>query len=208
MSKGGKSAGDAKPRVRKDDGVTEEIAGKEFQAGEEESPTVQETDEALVEDRTAELEAKVVELTKALEEVKDKALRREAEIDNYRKRLIRDKEEAVTYANTRLLGDLIPVLDDLERAISAAETATDVQGIRDGIVLVEQRFRGILMKDWGLEEIEAEGQDFDPNLHEAYLMTESEDCPVEKVAQVFSKGYKMHDRIIRPAKVKVIKPKV
>lgn len=205
MSKGGKSAEDAKAHVQKDKGVTEKSAENELDEIVEETCA---TAEGITEDKVMELEAKVSELTAALEDVKDKALRREAEIDNYRKRLIRDKEDAVAYANARLIEDLVPVLDDFERAVSAAETTADVQSIRDGITLVEQRFRNVLVKNWGLEEIEAEGKDFDPHLHEAYMMSESEDCPVEKVDQVFAKGYKIHDRIIRPAKVKVIKPKV
>lgn len=207
MSKSGKSASGVGAQGVKDipaEEKAEDLACTDDTCGTSQEDVQDSTGNA----RIVELETTVQELKAALEDVRDKALRREAEIDNYRKRLVRDKEDAVAYANSRLVEDLIPVLDDFERALTAADTATDVKVLRDGVSMVEQRLRTTLTKSWGLEEIDPQGEEFDPNFHEAYMMTESEDCDTEKVDQVFAKGYKIRDRVIRPAKVKVIKPKV
>ncbi|MCH3917845.1 MAG: nucleotide exchange factor GrpE [Spirochaetia bacterium] len=154
----------------------------------------------------AELKKKIEALSAELTENKDHMLRRQADMENFRKRLVKEKEEAVKYANARLIEDLLQPLDDFERAIHAAEASRDFDTIHDGVVMVNDKMLSILEKNWGLKKIECVGQEFDPSKHEAYLMEEDEKYHQETVIQELGAGYTLHDRVIRPAKVKVGKP--
>ena len=152
------------------------------------------------------LNAKVGELEAEVASLKDQMLRKQADVENFRKRLIRDKEESVQYANAKLIADLLQPLDDFDRAIAAAESTKDFQTMHDGIVMVRQHLFGMLERNWGLHQIEAVGKEFNPAEHEACMMVEDPSCKVETVLDDFAKGYKLHDRVIRPAKVRVGKP--
>jgi molecular chaperone GrpE len=123
-----------------------------------------------------------------------------ADFDNYRKRVARDQQQLVVRAHERLVAELLPVLDDLERALSAAEVhdeATVVEGVR----LVQRALVESLARE-GLEEIEAEGA-FDPHVHEALLAQPAEGVEPGSVLQVVQKGYRLGDRVLRPARVVV-----
>ena len=136
----------------------------------------------------------------------ERLLRVSADFDNYKKRAAREKQEAARYANEALLQKLIPVLDSLDMALASAQAAPDqaVQSLQTGINMIHQQLRNAL-KDSGLEEVNALGQPFDPNLHEAVSQQETKDAPEGQVVQQLRKGYRLRERLLRPATVIVAK---
>jgi len=157
--------------------------------------------------RILELEAEVDRLTKELSSEKENFIRKVAETDNYRKRLIREKEAAVQFANERLLNDIIPILDDFDRAVEAGEQSSDVQSYVQGVQLIRKQLLDILQRNWGLKRMDdIVGKEFSPHEHEAMMMEEDEKYDTETVLAELQKGYYLHDRILRTAKVKVGKP--
>lgn len=136
----------------------------------------------------------------------DKYVRLNADFDNYKKRAARDRQEAIRYANEALLEKLIPVLDNFEMAMQAANSPQggSPDALRTGVNMIQSQLKNAL-GEAGLEEINAEGQKFDPNLHEAVSQQESKDVPEGNVLQQLRKGYKLRDRLIRPATVVVAK---
>ena len=178
----------------------------------EEQVAEENTEEEVQEDQTEEvsqeeiLQAKVAELEAANAELKDQMLRRQAELENYRKRLIRDKEEAVQFANESLIRDILGFLDNMERALTAAKNGGDVNALIEGFEMTQNQLLSTLDKNWGLKAIESVGQEFDPSLHEACMMTVDENLDKETVLEEFQKGYTLHDRVIRQSKVKIGKP--
>lgn len=152
------------------------------------------------------LAEKVKELEQQCADIKDQMLRHQAELENYKKRLIREKEDAVLFANTKLIEDLLEFMDNLERAISAAQAGGDIKALTEGIKLIQSQLISTLGKNWGLETIETVGKDFNPEEHEACMAVVDENLKSETVLEEFQKGYKLHDRVIRPAKVKIGKP--
>ena len=152
------------------------------------------------------LEAKVAELEAANAELKDQMLRRQAELENYRKRLIRDKEEAVQYANESLIRDILGFLDNMDRALAAAKNGGDLNALIEGFEMTQNQLLSTLDKNWGLKGIDSVGQEFDPSLHEACMMAIDESLDKETVLEEFQKGYTLHGRVVRPSKVKIGKP--
>ena len=171
-----------------------------------EEEVAEETTESA-DDEKQSLVKKVEELEKALSEAKDKMLRDAAETENYRKRLLKDKENAVRFANEAIVKDLLDPLDNFSRAIKSANENKDFDGLKSGISMVEDQILSILKTNWGLEVIDAEGKPFDPSDMEAYAAEEMEGLDKETVLMVFQQGYKLHGKVIRSAKVKVGKPK-
>ena len=153
------------------------------------------------------LRGKVKELEDTIADLRDKALREAAEVENYKKRLRQEKENAVKYANESLIRDLLDPLDNFSRAIEASESSKDFDTIKTGVVMVEDQLHTILKNNWGLEAYSPEGEDFDPADMEACMMKEMDGIDKETVLQVFMKGYKLHGKVIRAAKVMVGKPK-
>jgi len=133
-------------------------------------------------------------------------LRTAAEFENFKKRVARDRQEAGKYANESLLQTLIPVLDNLDMALAAANQAQDgsLESLRTGIGLIHQQL-GKVLREAGLEEINAAGKMFDPNWHEAVSQQETAGTPEGQVVQQLRKGYKLRDRLLRPAGVVVAK---
>jgi molecular chaperone GrpE len=125
--------------------------------------------------------------------------RSQADFINYKRRTEQERSDVAKFANAMLILNLLPVLDDLERALATVPTSMAGLTWFDGIRLIHRKLMGIL-ETQGLRAIEAEGQDFDPNLHEAVMHGEGEEG---KVLEELQKGYKLHDRVIRPAMVKV-----
>lgn len=142
-----------------------------------------------------------------LSDLKDKYLRASAEFENTRKRLVREKEENAKYANTGLLGDLVNVLDDFERAIKSSEASRDYDSFHTGIVLIEQQFVSMLERKYNLRRVTALGAAFNPDHHEAISMDPPEEGKETVVVEEYQKGYALHDRVLRTAKVKVGHPK-
>lgn len=173
------------------------------------SPNTESTEEQVVEDVPSQeeiLKAKVAELEKANAELKDQMLRRQAELENYKKRLIRDKEDAIQFSNERLIKDMLGFFDNMERAIAAAKSSGDVDALIKGFEMTQDQILSTLDKNWGLKAIQSVGQEFDPSRHEACMMTVDESLDKEVVLEEFQKGYMLHGRVIRPAKVKIGKP--
>lgn len=129
----------------------------------------------------------------------DSLQRLQAEFANYRKRAAREQEALVARAHERLVQDLLPVLDDLGRALEAAEQHEEAK-LEEGVRLVHRQLADVLAKE-GLAEIETNGG-FDPNVHEA-LLSQPSDAPEGSVIEVVQKGYKLGDRVLRPARVVV-----
>jgi len=138
-------------------------------------------------------------------ELKDRLLRAQAEWDNSRKRILREKEDAVRYAGEAFLERLLPVLDNFEMGMQQAKSATDAKAIAQGLEMVLAQFQQAL-RDAGVEVIDAVGQPFDPHRHEALGHHESHEHPEGQVLTQMRKGYKLKDRLLRAASVFVAKP--
>ena len=133
-------------------------------------------------------------------------LRTAADLENYKKRALREKQDAIKYANESLLTKLIPVLDNFDAALSAASTSqgTSTDPFQQGVAMIQQQLKQVL-SEAGLEEINAQGQPFDPNCHEAVSQQETVEVPEGNVWQQLRRGYKLRDRLLRPATVVVAK---
>jgi len=135
-----------------------------------------------------------------VEALRDQKLRAQAEVQNVRQRMQRDKSEAIKYAEADFARSLLGVLDDLERTIESAKASDDAQAVGKGVSIVYDQFLKLL-KDRHIEPIDAVGKPFDPDLHEAVMQKPSEKVAAGAVAEVLARGYRMHARVIRPAKV-------
>lgn len=153
------------------------------------------TDETLNEQS---LEERLVEAEAKRDEYLSDLQRLAAEFDNYRKRAARDREALVARAHERLVQGLLPVLDDLERALEAAAEHEEAK-LEDGVRLVHRELTELLRKE-GLVEVETDGR-FDPHVHEALLSQPAEGAEEGIVIQVLQKGYRLGDRVLRPARV-------
>ena len=152
-------------------------------------------------------EEKIAALEKEIAELKNQALYKAAENDNWRKRMMQQKEEAVAYANASLLGDLLDSLDNFDRTLDAAKDAKDAKSIADGIKMINKSLVKLLEDKYGLVSYGKEGDEFNPEEHEAIGRQEDEKAKKETLAQVYLKGYKLKDKVIRHAKVMVKVPK-
>ena len=151
---------------------------------------------------TDELGQKLADYENKLGEMRELLLRERAEIENQRKRLQRDLEQARRFANERLLGDLLPVCDGLERGL-AVETA-DVKSLREGMDLTLKALLKVADNN-GLKQIDPVGQPFDPELHQAVSMVDATQAAPNTVVSVMQKGYVLNERLLRPALVMVAK---
>ena len=139
----------------------------------------------------------------------ERLLRTTADLENFKKRAAREKQEAIKYANESLLEKLVPVLEHLDMALAAAQTAGPETGqsLQAGVSMICQQLKQVLAET-GLEELDALGKVFDPHLHEAISQQETPDVPEGQVIQQLRKGYKLRDRLLRPASVVVAKQPV
>jgi len=151
-------------------------------------------------------EEKIAELEAALAETRDQLLRKAADFENFRKRMNQDKQNAIEYANQSLLLDIIPIIDDFERAIQSGESSQDFKALFEGITMIEKRLTSQLESKWGLKRFNSAGEPFDPNRHEALMMEKSPDVEEPVVAEDLIKGYMLKERVIRAAKVRVLSP--
>jgi molecular chaperone GrpE len=141
-------------------------------------------------------------LTAEVEKWKDLAVRTAAELDNFRKRSARDMQEARSYANADLLRGLLPVLDTFEMGLEAARIESEQSIVFQGLKMVQGMFTNLL-KEFGVEEVPAQGKPFDPNIHEALSQEASDTVPEGTILRVQRRGYKLKDRLLRPANVVV-----
>ncbi len=145
-------------------------------------------------------------LEQEVKESQDQLLRKAAEFENSRKRLAREKEESIKYANAALLSDVVPIIDDFERAIQSAADSKDFDAFHTGVSMIEKQMVSMLERNWGLKRFSANGEPFDPEKHEAIAVEETDQHDSEVVLEDYQKGYLLHDRVLRPAKVKVARP--
>jgi molecular chaperone GrpE len=131
--------------------------------------------------------------------------RKQADFENYQKRMLKEAQDFKKYANAEIVLDVLSMMDDFERAIESTESSKDFDALHEGILLVEKQIRNTLESKYGVKAIDALGKEFDPTVHDAIMMEESESHEEDTVVEDFQKGYLMHDRVIRPAKVKVAK---
>jgi molecular chaperone GrpE len=155
-------------------------------------------------DPGADLDGRVKRLQAEVERYKELALRASADLDNYRKRMARERDDAVKYANTAFLEKLIPILDNFELGLQAARSGSGPSSILEGMAMVQRQLQDFLASS-GVEAFDAEGKPFDPNLHEAIAQEESAEVPEGQVIRQLRKGYRLRDRLIRPANVVVSK---
>ena len=162
-----------------------------------EEPQNIETEEPVSEQAAEDEPTELDIVTRQRDEYLDSLRRTAAEFDNYRKRVARDQQSLVARAAERLVKELLPILDDLERALQSAEEHEEAK-LEEGVRLVERSLRAALERE-GLQEIETDGP-FDPHVHEALLAQPSE-AEEGSVIQVLQKGYRLGDRVLRPARV-------
>ncbi|MDF2548137.1 MAG: nucleotide exchange factor GrpE [Anaerosolibacter sp.] len=145
-------------------------------------------------------------IAKKEEEINDlnsRFLRLNADFQNYKKRAEKEKADVYQFGNEKMIADLLPILDNLERANSSAnEESAASDSIAKGVEMVIQQFKDILKKH-GVEEIQAVGEAFDPNLHHAVMQEDHADYEANRVIDVFQKGYTLNGKVIRPSMVKV-----
>jgi molecular chaperone GrpE len=151
----------------------------------------------------AEMQAQIDALTAERTGLYDQLLRRQAEFENYRKRVERERGETYQRARAEVLLEFLPVVDNLERALSSLENSQgDADALRNGVELIHKQFHDALGK-FGLEPVPSVGQTFDPHVHEAVTTEPSDQHEENTVIEEFQRGYKMGDKLLRPAKVKV-----
>lgn len=193
MAKQKKDSASEKEEQKLSEEKNEESTAENKEAEKEEKQDSQKTEK-----NTAESESE--KLQKELAAAKEAHIRTLAEYDNYRKRSTKEKQAAYGDAKADCIKELLPMMDNFERAIAAE--ATDVEGFKKGVEMIFKNFTDVLSK-LGVEAFGEKGEKFDPNIHNGVMHVEDEELPENSVAEVFSKGYKLGDRILRPAMVKV-----
>lgn len=179
--------------------VVEEV--KEAQVEEAVTP---ENSEETVEEKSeaALLQEKVDELQAKLTETEGRTLRLQADFENYKRRVQMDKQAAEKYRAQSLVSDILPALDNFERAMQVEATDEQTKSLLQGMEMVHRQLLEALTKE-GVEVIEAVGKQFDPNEHQAIMQVEDNEFESNAVVEEFQKGYKLKDRVIRPSMVKV-----
>ena len=167
------------------------------------------SEEVMEEVNTMEQNEDAIEITEDSKDIeilalKDTLQRLQADFNNYRRRSEKEKSEVGTYANEKIMLELLSVIDNMERAILACDVQEKESGIFQGVELVMKQLVGTLNR-FGLEEIVAQSCEFDPNIHYAVAQEESEEMESNMVVEVFQKGYKLSNKVIRPSMVKVSK---
>lgn len=150
--------------------------------------------------RLEQLEQKLAAAERARDDYLELARQGRREFEGYQQRFQRDLATERRYAQTPLAGDLLPVIDNLERALDAAAKAGDRGALAQGVGMVRQQLLDVLRRH-GVTRMEADGQPFDANLHEAVMQQPSGDVPAQTVLQVLESGYLIHERVLRPARV-------
>jgi molecular chaperone GrpE len=199
-----------KDKIERNEEMSEEVKGEgppsELEQSEEVVEEKRETEveqkkEPSLEEIVEELRKKLEEKEKEAKEYLDIAQRIKAEFDNYRKRTEKEKAEMISYGQEQVIIELLPVIDNFERALA---TEGDYNSLREGLELIYRQFKKVLDK-FEVREIEAEGQMFDPYKHHALAQEEVEGKQPNEIIEVFQKGYYLKDKVIRPSLVKVAK---
>ena len=159
------------------------------------------TEETVEVEETPEF-SEVDKLKNECAEINDKFVRLQAEFLNFKKRTDKEKTNLYKFANEKLFVDLLPLMDNMERALASTEDGSD--GIVDGLKMIKKSLDEVFVKN-SVAAIEAVGQEFDPELHHAVMSDESDDHAAEHIIEEFQKGYKINDKVIRHSMVKVSK---
>ena len=171
------------------------------------APESEEADEnAQQNEEVTRLNRQLLETDEELCALNDKYLRLAAEFDNYKRRVQRDQQDTIRFANEKLFKDLLPTLDNLERALQSGREQALIQGLLEGVDLTYKHFLDTLQK-MGIKQVTSVGEAFDPAKHQAVGQVESTSVPESTVVDEYQKGYFLHDRILRPAMVTVAKAK-
>mgnify|MGYP003520429047 FL=1 len=181
------------------DTTTEETSANEQEVREE--ATAEET--VVEEQAEAKEEAVVDEKDEKITELNNRLMRLQADFDNFRRRTQGEKEQLSGFVTAGVVGKFLKVLDNFERAEASAEKTADLESLLTGMKQIRRQFEEVF-KELGVEEIVAQDAKFDPNLHEAVMRGQNPDMEDETIDMVFEKGYKLHDRVIRHSKVRVI----
>ena len=186
----------------------EQQTGDQAQGNESAGKTAQHTEAAQEAKKELSDAEKLASLEAKCRELQDQYLRKAADFDNYRKRMIKEKQEAIDYANTNLLTDLLQILDDFDRAIEAGKKTGEesAAAFMQGVMMIRSGLTSLLESKYGLQYYEAQGQVFNPDIHEAVATNPSTEVTEPTVGAELQKGYKLKGRILRPAKVMVLMP--
>jgi molecular chaperone GrpE len=157
------------------------------------------------EENLEELKKELDEKEKEVKEIHDRMLRLAADLENYKKRAAREKEDLVKFSNEEVIKSILPFVDNLERAVDHSEKAREAESLVEGAKLTIRQLLQALNK-FGLSPIESLGKPFDPTFHEAVMVVATDQHQPNHVVEEFRKGYLLHDRLIRPAAVSVSKP--
>ena len=181
------------------DTTTEETSANEQEVREEAA-----AEETVVEEQAEVKEEAVVdEKDEKITELNNRLMRLQADFDNFRRRTQGEKEQLSGFVTAGVVGKFLKVLDNFERAEASAEKTADLESLLTGMKQIRRQFEEVF-KELGVEEIVAQDAKFDPNLHEAVMRGQNPDMEDETIDMVFEKGYKLHDRVIRHSKVRVI----
>jgi molecular chaperone GrpE len=170
----------------------------------EKKPASSEVPEQEKEEQPSDLTARLQEKEKEARDNYDRFLRLTAEMENLKKRVEKEKVESYKFANENLLKDLLPVLDNLERAVDHGQEVENSKALLEGVEMVLKGFWSTLEK-YGVTRVDALGEEFNPNHHEAVMVQEDNSRPPGVVISQLQKGYRLHDRLVRPAMVVVSK---
>jgi molecular chaperone GrpE len=171
-----------------------------FSQDDNEENIVENTEEIVDTEEVKEDESS--DLQKKYDELNSQYVRLAADFDNYRKRQAQERESLLKYGAENTLKKILEVLDNFERGAKANETVEDCEKVKESFNLVHKQLLDVLSKT-GMETIDAEGQEFDPNFHEAVMQTPTSDYPEHTIIAVLQQGYKLGDRVLRPALVNV-----
>jgi molecular chaperone GrpE len=183
----------------------EELEEKDLETTAEQTTeeTVEEKEETTTEEQEGTEVNEVEELGKKLQEINDKYIRLQAEFDNYRKRTLKEKMELTKSAGEKILVNVLPVVDNFERALQAMETAQEVEAVKEGVSLIYNNFKEFMVQN-GVKEIEAINQEFDTDIHEAITKIPAPSEELKgKVVDCVEKGYTLNEKVIRFSKVVV-----
>jgi molecular chaperone GrpE len=201
--KGAENKQDQQPQVETGDGSSTEDTGEDIRVDVRQSapPNLDK-----LKQQADVLDKHFTDLEESLKAKEDQYLRLAAEFDNYKKRTSREFARLIETANQELIKELLEILDNFKRALSVENNNSDIESYNKGIELIYNQL-DTLLKERGLEEIEAVGGEFDPELHEAVMTIETDDVPEDYVAEELQKGYKLKGKVIRHSKVSVAKSK-
>ena len=196
--------------VKEDDSQEKPVEDKsEEPAAQAEEDTEAPAEETAEKEESAEeteitAEQEMAKMQQELEEANDTMLRLAAELDNYKKRVAKERESLIKYAAQDIIQQLLPILDNFGRAIESADKSKDCDSLLEGVRMISKQMYDVLERK-GVSKIDAVGKTFDPTIHEAVMHMPSEEHPENIVIEELQKGYMLHDRLIRPSAVAVSK---